>query len=74
MSMKLDIKVLQLMQEYISNESGKTFIFWLKVFFLNFFQLPKVHKTNLQYRCTQNQFIVQVNIKPIYITAVQKTD
>ena len=30
------------------------------------------HKTNLRYRCTQNQFTVQVNIKPIYITAVQK--
>jgi len=32
-----------------------------------------VHKTSLQYRCTQNQFKVQVYTKPIYSIGVLKT-
>ena len=32
-----------------------------------------VHKNSLQYRCTQNQFAVQVYTKPVYITGVLKT-
>ena len=32
-----------------------------------------VHKTSLQYRCTQNKFTAQVNIKLFFITAVYET-
>ena len=32
-----------------------------------------VHKTSLQYRCTQNKFTVQVYIQPVNITCIHKT-
>ena len=32
-----------------------------------------VQKTSLQYKCTENKFIVQVYRKPVYSTSVQKT-
>ena len=32
-----------------------------------------VPKISLQYRCTQNQFRVQVYIKPVYSTCIHKT-
>ena len=32
-----------------------------------------VHKTSLQYSCTQNHFTVQLYTKPVYSTAVHKT-
>ena len=31
------------------------------------------HQTSLQYRCTQNQFTVQMYIEPVYSTGVHKT-
>ena len=32
-----------------------------------------VHKTSLQYSCTQNHFTVQLYTKPVYSTAVHNT-
>ena len=32
-----------------------------------------VHKTSVWYKCTQNQFMVQVYTKPVYCTSVHKT-
>ena len=33
-----------------------------------------IHKTSSQYKCTENQFAVQVYRKPVYSTNVQGTD